>query len=58
MGNFFSYNYIENDQWLSKQMRYKYYVNEDIKTKKWILHKHIEYKPLLFQKIIKRRKRR
>jgi len=55
MGSYFSYSYIQNDQWESKQMRQKYFVNEDIKTKKWILQKHVEYKPLLFEKVIKKR---
>ena len=58
MGSYFSYGYIENEQWMSKQMRYKYNVNEQIKKNDYKLNKHIEYKPLLFQKIIKRRKRR
>ena len=53
MGSYFSYEIIENDQWSSKQMRHKYNVNEQIKKNDYKLNK-----PLLFQKIIKRKKRR
>jgi len=55
MGNYFSYGY-EDEQWESKQMRFKYLVNQDIKNNNWILKK--ENKPLLFQKIIKKRKKK
>lgn len=54
MGNYFSY--VEDDQWSSKQMRYKYLINQDIKKNNFFLKK--EKKPLLFQKIIKKRRRR
>lgn len=56
MGSYFSYSYLQNDQWESKQMRHKYFVNEQIKKNDYKLNKHKE--PLLFQKIIKKRKRR
>lgn len=58
MGNYFSYGYLEDEQWQSKQMRFKYLVNQDIKKNNWILKEHIEYKPLFFQKVLKKRKRR
>ena len=58
MGSYFSWGYIEDEQWNKKQVRLKYLLNEDIKKNNFILKEHIEYKPLLFQKVLKQRKKR
>lgn len=56
MGSYFSWGYLEDEQWDKKQIRLKYLLNEDIKNN-WILRKK-EYKPFLFEKIIKKKRKK
>lgn len=62
MGSYLSINdyFTEqrDDAWESKQMRRKYLVGQDIKLNNFILRKHTTYKPLLFEKVNKKRKKK